>query len=272
MPLLHIIILALVQGITEFLPISSSGHLVLAHAALETGVQDWQNHILMDVAVHIGTLFAVLLYFRADVLKMALGIKKILSGDLQANDSKLLLYIIAGSIPVIIAGFALNMLEPDWLLSLEIIAWTTLIFGILLWIADKKSPQARELKDMTYKDALMIGFAQAIALIPGTSRSGITMTAGRFLGFTRTESAHYSLLLGMIAISGAGVLSGINLAKDQQAILSFDIVLAAILAFVTGYAAIALMMKWLARASFTPFAIYRIVMGLTILAFLHWPH
>lgn len=271
MPLLHIIVLALVQGITEFLPISSSGHLVLVHAALETQEQNWQNHILMDVAVHIGTLFAVLIYFRADVFKMLLGAKNILTGQTKTPDSKLLLMVILGSIPVILAGFVLNMLAPDALLSLHIIAWTTLIFGIILWIADQKSPQSREIKDMTFRDVLIIGFAQALALIPGTSRSGITMTAGRFLGFTRTESAHYSLLLGMVAITGAGVLSGITMLKTQETQLTYDIALAAALAFLTGYAAIALMMKWLERASFTPFAIYRIVMGLGLLTYLYWP-
>ncbi|MGB0720552.1 MAG: undecaprenyl-diphosphate phosphatase [Bdellovibrionales bacterium] len=272
MPLLHIIILALVQGVTEFLPISSSGHLILVQTLMDSGAaQSWQSHMMLDVAVHVGTLLSVLVYFRKDVSDMLKGLKNITNGDMRTSDSKLLLHVIIGSIPVIIAGFALHVIEPSWLLSVKIIAWTTLVFGIVLWIADKTAPATRNVTDMTLKDAILIGLAQCLALIPGTSRSGITMIFGRFLGFTRAESAHYSLLLGMVAISGAGVLGGLDIIKEGNLSLTIDILIAVMLAFASGWVAIALMMRWLEKSSFTPFAVYRIILGLTLLALLYWP-
>lgn len=272
MPLLHIVILALIQGITEFLPISSSGHLVLAHAVMDGNAkQGWANHMMMDVAVHIGTLFAVLLYFRGDVVMMVNGVISAVSGDFKTKNTHLITHIIIGSLPVIGLGLALHIWEPSWLLAVEIVAWTTLIFGVLLWIADHISPQTRNINNMGIKDALIIGCAQALALVPGTSRSGITMTAGRFLGFTRTESAHYSLLLGMVAISGAGVLGGLHAMDHMTLALSAEIILAAFIAFISGYAAIAVMMRWLVHASFAPFALYRVILGLALLGLLYWP-
>lgn len=270
MPLLHIVILALVQGITEFLPISSSGHLVLAHAALDgNSAQEWDKHILMDVAVHVGTLFSVMLYFRRDIALMLSGLLSLFTGRLNHTGTTLTLKIIIGSIPVIIAGLALNKLEPSWLLGVEIVAWTTLIFGIILWIADRVEQSPKTLNDMSYIHAFLIGLAQCLALVPGTSRSGITMTAGRFLGYNRTECAHYSLLLGIIAISGAGALGGIDIINDPQMTLTNDVIIAAILSFISGYIAISLMMRWLSRASFTPFAIYRIILGGALLALIY---
>lgn len=270
MPLLHIIILAFIQGITEFLPISSSGHLVLAHAALDgNAVQEWDKHILMDVAVHVGTLFSVLIYFRKDLSLMLSGLFALFTGRFNHTGNTLTLKIIIGSIPVIIAGFILNNMEPSWLLAVEIVAWTTLIFGVVLWIADRVEQSPKTLADMSYTHAILIGIAQCLALIPGTSRSGITMTAARFLGYNRTECAHYSLLLGIIAISGAGALGGLELLKDPNLTIGQDIMIAAVLAFISGYIAIALMMKWLARASFTPFAIYRIILGAGLLALIY---
>ena len=270
MPLLHIIILALIQGITEFLPISSSGHLVLAHAALDGNtVQEWDKHILMDVAVHVGTLFSVLLYFRRDVKLMLSGLFSLLTGKIHHTGNALTLKIIIGSIPVIIAGFIINSLEPSWLLAVEIVAWTTLIFGIILWVADRVEQSPKTLNDMNYSHAFLLGLAQCLALVPGTSRSGITMTAARFLGYNRTECAHYSLLLGIIAIGGAGALGGLELISNPNITIGQDVMVAAALAFISGYIAIALMMKWLSRASFTPFAIYRVLLGVGLLALIY---
>ena len=266
MPLFHIIILALVQGITEFLPISSSAHLILAHSILDNGArQSWENHILMDVAVHVGTLFSVLLYFRKDIHAMLCGVKKATKGQIKTPETRLLVNVIIGSIPVIICGLALHIYQPSWLLAVETIAWTTLIFGIVLWCVDHMKPATRTMDTMTLKDALLIGLTQSLALIPGVSRSGITMTTGRFLGFNRAESAHYSLLLGIVAISGAGILSGLNLLDSDDLTLTLDIIIAALLSFIAGYIAIVLMMKWLEKCTFTPFAIYRIILGIILL-------
>lgn len=268
MALLPIFILALVQGITEFLPISSSGHLILVHAIMgdETAMGSaWQDHMLLDVAVHIGTLFSVIIYFHKDIEKMLGGIKNIARKDVDSEGSQLMFNLIIGSIPVMIAGYTLHLWQPDWLLQVEIVAWTTLIFGVLLWFADRTPDTTRTVKDMGLKHAFIIGLMQAIALVPGTSRSGITMTAARFLGYSRAESAHFSLLLAILAISGAGVLSINELIKTGNMQISMDFIIAIALSFITGLAAITLMMKWLERATFTPFVIYRLILGSVLL-------
>ncbi len=258
MPLFHIVILALIQGLTEFLPISSSGHLVLAHEIMGKTAGD----LTLDVAVHVGTLFAVLLYFKRDICRMVCSVK-------TGGDKKLILAVIVGSLPVIVAGFLIHMLGPDWTRSLYLTAWCTLVFGIILWAADKYKPAEKTLDVLTVKDALFIGMAQILALIPGTSRSGITMTAARALGFSRTEAARFSLLLAIVAISGAGSLSGIDLVQAGSLTMTFDVLMAAALSFFSGFAAIALMMRWLEKSSFTVFAVYRVILGLVLLGLLY---
>lgn len=268
MSLFHIIILALVQGITEFLPISSSGHLVLTHKLMGEAIS--QQSLQMDIAVHVGTLFAVLLYFRADVAKIFHGFKDFTKGQRDTQNAKLGLYVLLGSLPVLFVGGILSLSPIIWLHSAATIAWTTLIFGILLWVVDAKQDQKRTLPDMNAKRALFIGLAQVLALIPGTSRSGITITAARYLGFTRTEAARYSLLLAVIAISGAGTLGGFGLLKANDLAFTLDILLAAALAFIAALITISLMMKWLSKASFAIFGIYRIILGLVLLGAVYW--
>lgn len=269
MSLYHIILLAVIQGLTEFLPVSSSGHLGLFHCFTDQCAQ-WDNdNLTMDIAVHVGTLLSVLLYFWRDVIRMVLGVKDIGMGKVKTDNAKLTLYILISSIPVIIVGFILHMFEPDWLKTLYVIAWSTIIFGVVLWWADKKAPVEREMKDLTLKDAVLIGCAQVLALIPGTSRSGITMTAARFLGFSRSESAHYSMLLAMIAISGAGALIGIGLIKSGDVTLGMDALIAVALSFVSGWVSIAVMMKFLQNSTFTIFAIYRVILGAGLLGLLY---
>ncbi len=270
MPLFHIVILALIQGITEFLPISSSGHLVLAHTVMNADtLSGWEEDLTMDIAVHIGTLFAVLLYFWRDIFRMLSGLTGLVTSKKDTEGTNLLLHVIIGSLPVIAAGFALHMWEPAWLRSLTVMAWATVIFGIILWAADRFGKTDYTLTDMTFKNAFLIGLAQILALIPGTSRSGITMTAARFLGFSRRESAHFSLLLATVAISGAGALTGLDLWQSGNVTLGMDALLAIILSFFAAMIAIALMMKWLEKSSFTPFAIYRIILGLILLGLIY---
>lgn len=273
MSLLTIIILALLQGVTEFLPISSSGHLVLGGAFLENmdAQEAWDQHMAINVAVHVGTLFAVLLYFYKDVWVMICGAGNMARFDLKAQSSRLNLNILIGSIPVILAGLALHVFEPSWLLAVEIIAWTTLIFGIVLWVVDVKAPSEKKIDVLGYKDAFLIGLAQCLALVPGTSRSGITMTAARALGYERPEAARFSLLLAIVAIAGAGALESISMFKSGNLELGYFALLAMFISFVAGWISIALMMKWLERASFKIFAIYRIVLGVGLLAYLYAP-
>ncbi len=269
MILYHIILLAVIQGLTEFLPVSSSGHLGLFHCFTDQ-CEHWDaDNLTMDIAVHVGTLLSVLLYFWRDVISMMLGAADITTGKVKSNNSRLTLYVIIGSIPVIIAGFILNMFEPDWLKTLHVIAWATIIFGIILWWVDTKSPSTREVKDLTFKDALLIGLAQMLALIPGTSRSGITMTAARFLGFTRKESARYSMLLAMVAISGAGTLMGLSLLEGGDLSLGLDVLIAVVFSFISGLIAISVMMKYLEKSTFTIFAIYRVILGTILLGLLY---
>ena len=260
MPILHLAILALVQGITEFLPISSSGHLVLV-----PHVMQWQDQgLMMDIAVHVGTLGAVMVYAWREIGMMLTGLWKLLRGRIDQG-TRLMLQVIVGSIPVVIAGFMIAKYAGGMLRSVEIIGWTTLGFGLLLGLADRVGMTVRRLEHMSYGSALAIGMAQVLALIPGTSRSGITMTMARFLGFERADAARFSLLLSIPAIAGAGTLTGIDLWQSGDVSLTRDVLIAAGLSFASALVAITLMMTWLKHAGFMPFVVYRILLGVLLL-------
>ena len=274
MPLLHLLILAVVQGITEFLPISSSGHLVLVWEVFDSlgqGVeQDPANRLVLDIAVHVGTLLAVCAYFWRDIGAMLAGGLRLCIGRVTPG-GRLLLYVIAATLPLIAAGVALKTTVALDLRGLEIVAWATLGFGVLLYIADRMGMMILRVEHMGLGSALAIGVAQILALIPGTSRSGITMTAARFLGFERAEAARFSMLLAIPAILGAGTLAGLDLRDSGDLALTRSALLAALLAFIAALMAIAVLMQWLKRASFTPFVVYRILLGLLLLALLYGP-
>ena len=262
MLLLHIVVLAIVQGITEFLPISSSGHLILVPV-----VAGWPDQgLLIDVAVHVGTLGAVMLYFWRDVWAMLSGLGRLAKGRWDPG-AKLATLVVVGTVPVVIAGFVLNHFYPQGLRSIEVIGWTTLGFGIVLYVADAFGLTVRRLEHLRFSDAAVIGVSQILALIPGTSRSGITMTAARMLGFDRPDAARFSMLLSMPTILGAGTLKGWELYQSGDAQLTTDAFAVAGLAMVSALVAIAAMMAWLRRATFTPFVVYRVVLGVLLLAF-----
>lgn len=266
----HIVILAIIQGITEFLPISSSGHLLLTHSLINPGGNFWGEALTIDIAVHIGTLLAVLLYFRKDVWGMAkAGLTMTRTRKIETPEGRLLVHLIIASIPVLALGLLLHTLEPSWARSLEIIGWTMVGFGILLGIADKYGPKTREIPEMSLKQAIFIGFAQALALIPGTSRSGISMTAGRFLGFTRVEAARFSFLLSIIATAAAGAMGVLDYLQNPQEGLLAGILVGIGVSFLAALAAIHFLMRWLARASFSIFVWYRVIFGLILLALLY---
>ena len=262
MPLLHLVILAMVQGLTEFLPVSSSGHLVLVPVFLKIADQG----LIMDVAVHVGTLGAVLLYLWRDVWAMASGFTLMLYGRSNSG-TKLLGYLILASLPVIGAGFAMNHYYPAGIRSIEVIGWATLGFGLVLMIADQIGMTLRRIKHLDISEVLIIGFAQVLALIPGTSRSGICMTAARFLVMERSDAARFSILLSIPVILGAGVVKGYELWKTGNTQLTNDVFLGAGIAFIVALITIALFMAWLRRATFTPFAIYRVILGVVLLAY-----
>ncbi len=265
MPLYYILILALVQGLSEFLPISSSGHLVLVHQLLGNGGADlcWETNRQIDVAVHVGTLLSILVYFRQDIFSMIKGITKP-----KSNEFGLMRHLIIASIPVIITGFIIHKIEPSFICMIEIMAWMMLIFGVVLWFADRFK-NTKTLNEMTNFQAFLVGLSQAFALVPGVSRSGITMTSARFLGFSRVEAARFSLLLSIVAISGAGFLSAQDLMKTDGLNIGYDVLIAIALSFASGWLAITLMMKWLSKATFLPFAIYRIILGIALLGLIY---
>jgi undecaprenyl-diphosphatase len=259
--LLQLAVLAVVQGITEFLPVSSSGHLILTSKIL-----GWQDQGLsIDIAVHAGTLLAVVVYLWRDILRILKG----LADDGAASTRPLAGMIIAATIPVGIAGYALHEIGQEGLRDPEIIAWTTLGFGILLFVADRFGMTLRRMEHMTWSSALLIGVAQVLALIPGTSRSGITMTAARFMGFEREAAARFSLLLSIPVITAAALLAGKDVYDSGDLALSQATLFAAAMAFVAAMIAIWLMMAWLKRATFTPFVIYRLILGLGLLAWVY---
>ncbi|CCQ75416.1 undecaprenyl-diphosphate phosphatase [Magnetospira sp. QH-2] len=261
MSLLQLTVIALVQGITEFLPISSSGHLILVPQL--TGWED--QGLLMDVAVHVGTLLAVMLYFWRDVWAMLSGLGNLFKGRLDPG-ARMVLLVVVATIPVIGVGYLAKDFVSTHLRSIEVIAWATLGFGIVIYIADRLGMTMRRMEHLGFSDAVIIGLSQCLALIPGTSRSGITMAAARALGMERPDAARFSMLISMPTILGAGVLAGKDLYESGNAQLSFDALIAGGLAFASALVAIWGLMAWLKRASFTPFVIYRMLLGVGLLA------
>jgi len=260
----HIVVLALVQGITEFLPISSQAHLILTSKGL-----GWQDQgLLIDIALHVGTLAAVLLYFWRDVWRMGKGLGNAVSGTMDGG-ARLALQVILATLPVVAVGYFL-IDQAERLRDPLIIGWATLGFGVLLYLADRLGLRIRRIEHMSFAGAFMVGLAQVCALVPGASRSGVTMSAARMLGFEREEAARFSLLLAIPAIIAAGTLEAIRLYEMGDVALTQDAIVAAGLAFLSAMAAIALLMKWLRRASFTPFVLYRVVLGAGLLAFVYW--
>ena len=257
-------LLAFVQGVTEFLPISSSGHLILASRVLELPDQG----LAIDVAVHVGTLFAVILYFWRDIFDLAIGAVRAFPGRRDPR-TLLVVRLLIATLPVIVAGFVVSSYFPHGIRNMEMIAWATIGFAILLWISDRLGMTVRQVEHLSKSNALFIGVLQILALIPGTSRAGITMTAGRMLGMERTEAARFSMLLSIPTIAGAGVLSGAMLFQTGDTALPLSAIIAAALSFVTGLIAIALLMQWLKKSSFTPFIIYRIALGGGLLAWIY---
>ncbi len=273
MILLPVIILAIIQGITEFLPISSSGHLVLVHHFLgDVDIMSKLDNKRLDIAVHIGTLLAVCLYFRNDFIDLIHGGIDILRLKFTTVTAVKTRLIFIASIPVLFFGFILFLFDMTFFDTIECIAWMSIIFGIVLYIADKKPETPENVENFTIKHALFYGVMQCLALIPGVSRSGITMTAGRFLGHSRVEAARMSLLMGMVTIAAAGTLTSLSVFHDNTITTDFLMIagVGILLSFITAYVTIFVMMKWFARkGSMTPFVIYRVILGIGLLALIY---
>lgn len=262
MTMFHLILIAVLQGITEFLPVSSSGHLILVPYL--TGLQD-QGQVI-DVAVHVGSLVAVILYFRADVKEASLGMTRLMRGKVDTDAASLALSLCVATVPVVIAGLILKLTGwNDMLRSVELIGWTMLIFGVVLYWADRTGSSTKTIQRWTVKDAVIMGCWQAVALLPGTSRSGIVITGARRLGYGRYDAARISMLMSIPTIIASGVLIGGEVFATADATAARDGVIAAVFSCIAALIALSLMMRLLRSISFTPYVIYRVLLGLILL-------
>lgn len=257
MDFLQILILALVQGVTEFLPVSSSAHLILV--PILTGWQD--QGLAFDVAVHVGTLAAVVLYFRRELSKMTISWLGSVTGRGMDADAKLAWAVLLGTIPVGLCGLLFKDLIEEHLRHPYVLATTTLLFALLLWWADARARGERNEYSIGWLDILFIGLAQALALIPGTSRSGATMTAALFLGLSRQAAARFSFLLSIPVIILAGGLSTLDYLETASIDDMQPLMLGALLSGVSAYFCIHYFLKLLEKIGMMPFVIYRIVLA-----------
>ncbi|WP_050929604.1 undecaprenyl-diphosphate phosphatase [Aestuariivita boseongensis] len=262
MPLFQLILIAVIQGVTEFLPVSSSGHLILLPNL--TGLED--QGVVIDVAVHVGTLLAVILFFWADVKVALAGTARLLRGKVDTPGAFLALCLAIATVPVVLLGLLLHLTGlNDALRSTAVIGWTMLIFGIYLYWADQTGKQERTANRWSIKHAAIMGLWQAVALIPGTSRSGITISAARQLGYARHDSAKLAMLMSIPTILASGVVLGADVAIHADMAAARDGAIAAAFAFVAALLALGIMMRLLRTVSFTPYVIYRVVLGLILL-------
>ena len=262
MPLFHLLLVALIQGLTEFLPVSSSGHLILLPSL--TGLDD-QGQVI-DVAVHVGTLFAVVWYFWRDVKLGLCGIPSLLKGRIDTPGAALAFCLVIATIPVIIFGLFLKITGlDDMMRSVALIGWTMIIFGVVLYWADRNGTGELSSENWSVKNAFIMGLWQAIALIPGTSRSGITITAGRYLGYSRHGATKLAMLMSIPTIVASGVFLGAEVIATADAQAAKDAVIATAFAFIAALFALAFMMRLLRSVSFTPYVIYRVILGVILL-------
>jgi len=259
--LLQIIVLACIQGLTEFLPVSSSAHLILGGK-----VFGWPDQgLVFDVATHLGTLFAVFVYFRRELLEMVRAwLAPVRTGQDQRNRS-MAVYLAVASVPVLLAGALAHDLVEANLRDVRVIAWATIGFGILLWASDALGRTDRSLQQMNLGRALAIGLAQALALVPGTSRSGVTITMGRFLGFDPEAAARFSFLLAIPVVAAAGGYGALRVATGDASIDWLQFMLAMVFAGLSGWLCIAAFLALLKRVGLLPFVIYRLLLGLVLL-------
>ncbi len=262
---LQTIILALIQGLTEFLPISSSAHLILPAKLL-----GWTDQgLAFDVAVHVGSLVAVITYFRTEIIRMTRAwfssLSMVSSPDSFEPDARLAWAVILGTIPVGLVGLILKSFIENNFRSTFVIAMATITFGLLLWLADRRKNQHLNEYSLRLKDIIIIGCAQVVALIPGTSRSGITMTAGLMLGLSREAAARFSFLLSIPVITLAGILLTWDLIQSSSPVDWSTLALGTAIATISAYACIHFFLTLIERVGFFPFILYRIALGTVLL-------
>jgi undecaprenyl-diphosphatase len=258
---IQVVVLAVVQGLTEFLPISSSGHLVLVPI-----VFGWADQgLVFDIAVHFGTLTAVCVYFRADIKKLIGGSFSALGGDTSSDWSRLAVGIALATVPAAIAGLLFAAWIEENLRSPLVVVATLSGYGILLFLADRLGAQKRGIASVTIRDAFLIGLAQALALVPGTSRSGITITAAMALGLKRHDAARFSFLLSIPVILLATLYKGISMIMSGELIAWGMLAIAAVISAIVAYLSIEFFMRFVNRIGLVPFAIYRLILAGVIL-------
>ncbi len=257
---LQLIILSMMQGLTEFLPISSSAHLILVPQ-----VFNWPDQgLVFDVAVHFGSLIAVVYYFRDEVWRMLKSWLRSVSGGESDQDSRLAWWVIIGTLPAVVFGFFLQGPVEAKLRDPWVVATASIAFGLLLWFADSKARRERDEFQLGLKDVLLIGWFQVLALIPGVSRSGITITLGLFLGLTRQASARFSFLLAMPVIFASGVLETERMFTEVNPIAWSDLLLGVLLSAISAGLCIHYFLRLVDKLGMLPFVIYRILLGLAI--------
>lgn len=262
MPFYAILILALIQGLTEFLPISSQAHLILVPSLL-----GWEEHgRFLDVAIHLGTLLAVLIYFYKDLWTLLIsGFFPFFKGKVTP-EGKLILYLILATLPCLGIGYVIHNIFGDDLRNTTIIAWTSIIFGSLLYGVDHLCPRSKTLLDIKWKEALLIGCAQIFSFLPGASRSGTTITAGRFLGLARLDATRFSFLMSIPVVTGALILTASDAFKHHGTeLFTKTLFWGIVISFFSGIFAISFLMKWLKHRSYAPFMGYRILLGVGLL-------
>ncbi len=259
---IQIIILALIQGLTEFLPISSSGHLILPAKLL--GWRD-QGHAF-DIALHVGTLTAVVIYFREELIRMTAAFFKTGFSKQMDKDAKLAWAVIWGTVPVGLLGLLFSVFDvvDNYLRTISVIASTTIIFALLLWYVEKNVKHQRDEYSIGFKDIILVGIAQALALIPGTSRSGATIMAGLWLGLTRTAAARFSFLLSIPVIILSGGLTTLNLVQQPQPVMWGELISGFTIAAVSAFACIHFFLKLIDKIGMMPFVWYRLVLGIVL--------
>ena len=250
--IIEIIILSLIQGVSEFLPISSSAHLIIVSTLYEFK----SNSLIIDVSLHLGSLFAIIFFFRKDLFNFQ-------------NNQKILSLIIFGSVPLVIIGYILYITNLIHLLrNIKVIAWTTLIFGMILYIADKNKFNRNIKSNLNLKTILYIGFFQTLALIPGVSRAGITITIARFLKFNRYDSSKISFLLSIPALAAASMI-GLNDILIKNFEFSYLILIAIILSFLFSYFTVKFFLSYINKFSLNIFVLYRVILGTILLIIIY---
>ncbi|WP_372778065.1 undecaprenyl-diphosphate phosphatase [Litorivivens sp.] len=265
MDVVQALILAVIQGLTEFLPVSSSGHLVLPAALL-----GWDDQgLAFDVAVHFGSLLAVVVFFRNDIASLLQAWLKSLLSRQGTDDSRLAWWVIVGTLPAVVLGLVFDDVIEAHLRTAWVLGTTTLVFGLLLAVAQGFAADKR-CRDLTLMMVLVIGFAQALALVPGTSRSGITITAAVFLGMSLIEASRFSFLLSIPVISGAALLKSLDLISAGDAVDWAVLFGAMAVSGLTAFLCIGWFMRWVERIGLVPFAVYRVVLAAAIFATAYW--